>query len=104
LLLVADENQQIAGEPHIRKQQTNPPSHPLYSDGQLLYSYFIPDSDCIVEISKKDASQETNEGIVLHIRTGNLQIGYIYKVVVTESGIQSLNFDPVFTENDPIVF
>jgi len=72
--------------------------YPFFIDGFFRYSYFQPTSGYRAYIVK-------NDGAVLDILTGNLNIGYIYEFIVTNSGTsQSLNLNPGFTALEPVVW
>ena len=76
----------------------NSSEHAFSMDGIFRYSYFKPNTGYIASVVKKDGSK-------LSIVTGNLQIGYIYQIEVTDSGTsQNINLDPNFEENDPIIW
>ncbi len=72
--------------------------HPFYIDEPFRYSYFEPYSGHRAYVVKKD-------GATLDILTGNLQIGYIYQIMVTDTGTtQTLNLNPVFLKVDLVIW
>ena len=67
-------------------------------DGIFRYSYFAPNSDYLLGIFKDD-------GAVLSINAGDFQVGYLYKIVVTEAGTtQTLNLTPTFAVTEAVTW
>lgn len=97
LFLVADQSG-LVNQAEIRQQAHNPPKNYFYEDGNLLYSYFLPSDDYIMEIQKIDES-------VLQIWTKDLSVGYIYEILVSETGkTQTLEIDEGFTQSETIIW
>lgn len=76
----------------------NDPNRPLYIESVYRYSYFKPESGNRVYLTKK-------EGASLNFSTGNLQVGYIYKIIVTDDNTsQTIILNPDFTISDLITW
>lgn len=80
----------------IDKSYFSSENRPFYVDGNLWYAYFKPYSTVSAFILKTD-------GAMLTVSTANLQLGYIYKILVTELGTtQILELNPVFVDTEPV--
>jgi len=96
LLLVADQSGLI-DQAYIKRPNLDGTWN-FATDGIFLFKYILPASTHVAYIKKTNLSE-------LRINTGTLQVGYVYKVEVTDAeGNMILNFIPEMTDAETIVW